>query len=614
MGAGAAALKLADGVDGAALRRVLEGADPSTGDPLGRHAAARVPGFDVTFSAPKSVSVLFGIGDERLRATIRRAHETAVRDAFAYLEREAAVARRGAAGAISVRGRGFVAAAFRHRTSRAGDPQLHTHVLVANLVQADDGRWSALDGRRLYAHGKTAGYLYEARLRAELTRELGVAWTPVRNGIADVDGVPADVLRAFSRRRAQIEAALEERGASGPRAAQAAALDTRRRKEHDVDPAMLVPAWRARAEELGFGHEQLEALLGRDAPSLDGELLASVARELAGERGLTEHKSSFTRRDALQAWASRLPAGAPVDVALLERLADHFLASSHAVPLAVGESVSSRDALLRRQDGRLVRALPDERRYSTPALLLQERRLLDRARAGVASGRGLATAEAVGAAIAGRPTLSGEQAAMVSRLTTSRRRVLRRRGPGRRGQDVRAGDGTGGVGGERRSRGGRRRRVAGGARARARGRHPEHQPRRAARAHAGPPTASSLRRRPRRGGDGRHAAALRALGASPASGREAGARRRSSPAAGDRRGWRLPCAAQTAAGDRARGEPAPGGGMGARRARPAPRRAGTRRAARLRGARPDHDGRRRGDPCAAGGRLGGGRRPETVRS
>ena len=253
IGAGRAELKLADDVDGAALRRVLEGAEPSTGDPLGRHAAARVPGFDVSFSAPKSVSVLFGIGDERLRAAIRCAHEIAVRDAFAYLEQESAVARRGAAGAISVRGRGFVAAAFRHRISRAGDPQLHTHVLVANVVQADDGRWSALDGRRLYAHGKTAGYLYEARLRAELTRELGVAWTPVRNGIADVDGVPADVLRAFSRRWAQIEAKLEERGASGPRAAQAAALDTRRRKEHDVDPAMFVPTWRARAAELGFG-------------------------------------------------------------------------------------------------------------------------------------------------------------------------------------------------------------------------------------------------------------------------------------------------------------------------------------------------------------------------
>jgi conjugative relaxase-like TrwC/TraI family protein len=94
-----------------------------------------------------------------------------------------------------IAGRGLIAAAFRHRTSRAGDPQLHTHVLVANVVLGADGRWSTLDGRRIYAHAKTAGYLYEARLRSLLTRELGVAWGPVRNGIADIEGVPRPVLR-----------------------------------------------------------------------------------------------------------------------------------------------------------------------------------------------------------------------------------------------------------------------------------------------------------------------------------------------------------------------------------------------------------------------------------
>ena len=75
-----------------------------------------------------------------------------------------------------IAGRGLIGAAFRHRTSRAGDPQLHTHVLVANLVLGADGRWGTLDGRRIYAHAKTAGYLYEHRLRALLTRELGFEW------------------------------------------------------------------------------------------------------------------------------------------------------------------------------------------------------------------------------------------------------------------------------------------------------------------------------------------------------------------------------------------------------------------------------------------------------
>src|SRR4051794_29105622 len=170
VGSGAAALGVNRSVKATEFRRLLDGCHPATGERLGRLAAKRVPGFDLTFSAPKSVSVLFGVGDPALRDVIREAHEAAVRDALGYLEREAAVARRGPGGIVSVPGRGFVGAAFRHRASRAGDPQLHTHVVIANLVQAEDGRWSALDGRRIYAHAKSAGYLYEARLRAELTR------------------------------------------------------------------------------------------------------------------------------------------------------------------------------------------------------------------------------------------------------------------------------------------------------------------------------------------------------------------------------------------------------------------------------------------------------------
>src|SRR5688500_20178566 len=118
------------------------------------------------------------------------------------MERATAVTRRGAGGTHVIAGNGLVAAAFRHRTSRAGDPQLHTHVLVANLTLGADGRWSALDGRRLYAHAKTAGYLYEARLRAELTRELGLEWGPVRNGIADVRSEERRVGKERSRRGA----------------------------------------------------------------------------------------------------------------------------------------------------------------------------------------------------------------------------------------------------------------------------------------------------------------------------------------------------------------------------------------------------------------------------
>jgi conjugative relaxase-like TrwC/TraI family protein len=141
VGSGTRALGLDGTVDAPRLDRVLGGCAPAGGDPLGRVVPRRVPGFDLTFSAPKSVSVLFGVGGDELRRAIQGAHDQAVAEALAYVEREAGVTRRGASGVVAIAGRGLVGAAFRHRTSRAGDPQLHTHVLVANLILGADGRW-----------------------------------------------------------------------------------------------------------------------------------------------------------------------------------------------------------------------------------------------------------------------------------------------------------------------------------------------------------------------------------------------------------------------------------------------------------------------------------------
>src|SRR3954453_2314926 len=202
VGSGAVELGLSGDVAGEALRRVLAGLDPRDGLPLrAASSAVRVAAFDLTFSAPKSVSVLFGVGSSDLRAAARHAHDRAVEEAVGYLERTAAAVRRGHGGARVEPADGLVAAAFRHRTSRAGDPQLHTHVLVANLGRGRDGRWTALDGRRLYAHARAASFVYQAVLRSEITRALGLEWLPVRKGIAELVGVPEPVLRAFSRRR-----------------------------------------------------------------------------------------------------------------------------------------------------------------------------------------------------------------------------------------------------------------------------------------------------------------------------------------------------------------------------------------------------------------------------
>ncbi len=254
LGSGAEALGLEGIASGGQLRALLEGRDPATGEML-RSRAVRVTGWDVTYSPPKSVSVLHAAGDPRIAAETLAAHRTAVRAAVGCLESEACWTRRGAGGATRLVGEGFVAVEYVHRVSRAGDAQLHSHVVMANATRAD-GRWSTLDGRALYAHLKTASALYHAELRAEMTRRLGVQWEPVAPGklAAEIRGVPRAVLRDQSRRRQEIVARMEERGESSPRAAQAAALDTRKAKDYDVDRGDVAVELRTRiAEGVGTG-------------------------------------------------------------------------------------------------------------------------------------------------------------------------------------------------------------------------------------------------------------------------------------------------------------------------------------------------------------------------
>lgn len=211
----------------------------------------RVPGYDLAFRAPKSVSLVSGLGDQATAAVIRDTHDQAVRDAVGYLERHAAWPRRGAQGQDRIAVKGLVAAAFRHRSSRAGDPLLHTHVLVANLGCSNDGQWRTLDARPPYSHAKTAGYLYQAALREQLSRHRGVEWTTVSNGTAEIDGVPRDVITVFSRRRVQILAEMAERGTHTAKGAQVATLETRQAKGDIHGSADLRNKWATRAEVSG---------------------------------------------------------------------------------------------------------------------------------------------------------------------------------------------------------------------------------------------------------------------------------------------------------------------------------------------------------------------------
>ena len=291
----AAGLGLSGRVDAEDLRRVMGARDPKTGDELRRTKRQRVPGYDLAFRAPKSVSLLWALGDDATTAVVRDAHDQAVRSAVGYLQDHAAFARRGRA-SEKLKVGGLVAAAFRHRTSRAGDPLLHTHVLVANVGQCVDGQWRALDSRALYTHAKTAGYLYQAALREQLSRRLGVEWTAVRNGTAEIAGIPRDVIKAFSRRRGQILARMAERGERSARAAQAATLHTREAKDAGAGQG-LREQWAQRAEGLGFSPERIPGLLGVAKPGpLDALLVTAAAERLAGPEGLTARASTFTRR------------------------------------------------------------------------------------------------------------------------------------------------------------------------------------------------------------------------------------------------------------------------------------------------------------------------------
>ncbi len=233
LGSGCAELGVAGQVAPVDLHAVLSGLDPATLEPMGA-ANRRRPGFDLTFSPPKSVSVLYALGGEEVAASVVAGHDAAVDAAVAYLERTAAWGRTGHDGLVRVATSGFVAAAFRHRTSRAGDPQVHTHVLVANLAHRADGRWGALDARALYHQAGCAGHLYRAVLRHELTTRLGVAWAEPIRGLAELAGIPSRVLRAFSRRRMEVVAAMVEAGVTSPRAAQVATLATRKAKQPAV--------------------------------------------------------------------------------------------------------------------------------------------------------------------------------------------------------------------------------------------------------------------------------------------------------------------------------------------------------------------------------------------
>ncbi len=209
-GGGATMLGLDGELEAEAFLAVMAGLHPETGERLGRRfGEGSVRGFDATFSAPKSVSVLFGIGNDTLRSEVPAAHDRAVDAVLHWVEAEAHTR-------VWVRGHvvcgdaeGMIVGVFRQHTSRRLDPQVHTHGVIANRVRSPDGRWLALDGRTLKLDQRTLSGLYHVTLRTELTRRLGVVWRDPVNGIAEIAGIDPEVLAVFSQRTGEVERRID---------------------------------------------------------------------------------------------------------------------------------------------------------------------------------------------------------------------------------------------------------------------------------------------------------------------------------------------------------------------------------------------------------------------
>lgn len=388
-GAGAARLGLEGVVDDEQFLALMRGLHPMDGHLLGTaHTDKTVRGFDVTCSAPKSASVLFAVGDEDVGREVLEGHDAAVAAVVDWIERHAHCRYRISGQVAMVDANGITAALFRQHTSRALDPQLHTHVVIVNRVSAPDGRWLALDARTIKRDQQTLSRLYHAGLRSELTRRLGVRWAEPVNGIAEMRDVPADVLAEFSQRTHAVDARIEEKierfnetmeRAPTPRERwrleREAVLDSRPPKT-DADPITLDREWLARLGELGVERERLVDRVvgpGRKVERLDDKVTQqAVERALAA---LAEKQSTWRVAELVRELAAAVPTTTTASAAEVARwadataetvVADRMVDLSRPVPASVPL----------RRDGRPITEAAVDRLLTLPSILAQEERLL----------------------------------------------------------------------------------------------------------------------------------------------------------------------------------------------------------------------------------------------
>lgn len=368
---------------------------------LSRNRPAAVAGFDLTFTPTKSVSTLWAVADPEVQQAILDAHRAAVQDTLDFAEDTAVFTRSGARGCMQVPVRGMLATAFDHWDSRAGDPNLHTHVVIANKVQALDGRWRSLDSRALHHAVVALSEIYDDHLADHLSASAPVTWSwrdlgPRRSPGFELDGVDDTLMREFSTRTTQIDeamtATLAEFYAAHGRAPNPVEITRLRQQvtratrpaKHVHPIAELFARWRARATTCtGRTPEELTAAaLSRSqkrpltAAMVRPDVVAHLADSAVGE--VMARRSTWTRWNLL-AEAARLTRGLRMASPgerrmILDLVTDHALA--RCVNLEAPQLFTVPPDY-QRPDGTSVFDRPGEAKFTDERILAAEARLLN---------------------------------------------------------------------------------------------------------------------------------------------------------------------------------------------------------------------------------------------
>jgi conjugative relaxase-like TrwC/TraI family protein len=409
-----------------------------------------VAGYDLTFSPVKSVSALWAVADPEVAAVIERAHQAAVQDALAFIEKHALFTRTGPQGIRQVNVRGLVAAAFTHRDSRAGDPDLHTHVAVANKVQTIDGRWLSIDGRVLFKANVAASETYNTALEQHLREALGVRFAerpgtdPAKRPIREIVGVDPRLNRRWSTRRAHIEARRGELAIQFQKdhgrpptpvealhLAQQATLETRDAKHEPRSLAEQRGTWLGEAATVLGGRAAVASMVqtaltpaAETAAIADARWVAQTADHILSvieaSRSTWQmwHVRAEAQRQVRTTGVSAQRAGALVDL-----LVDEVL-QRRSIALAAPRNGIEEPEVLRRVDGSSVYTIAGAALYTSQRILDAEQRLLTAAgrRDGSAVDQVAVDLALLEMAANGSPLDAG-QASLVRQMCTSEARL-----------------------------------------------------------------------------------------------------------------------------------------------------------------------------------------------